>query len=648
MALGGAILGGAILGGAMPMPQVAPASLSYSLYDGYRLEIRDTDGDRVAVMVDAYDIQLTETVSEPGSLKFSIPVAAWYSDLLVPPNYVALYNRAGELVQVFEIVDEEEESDTQRVKHINCAGPLYLLNDDSIDYQNYESELDTPDTAVATITAILALQTNTRKVTLGGIEAALSGLTFGIKAEWETPLAALHQLRGVIGGFFWVDKDLKLWWRQSYTTNDTRDLRWQKNLIGFQPTIENDRVITHLRYFGRETAGVPLSLPSPGYLVSSYYSPGDRKRWHTETDNDIYLQDTLEKAAALFLSEQERPSMRATVRILDLSQSPEYDFDEWYGVQLGDLVNVYHPSLGASPVALTVVSRSVNLARPMDVSLELGEMPPDIARIIADIRHSQRRRERNGGGSDLDIAGFETDPNVFAPPGTPDTIDVGTSPNTIRSDAILPILPGIGYTPEPIAVGTGSPGLGPYAAPQDHVHPLDPSEIKTDFETDGFVTDTNFPDFLADALTDPLDSGVATALDGQIEDWASDDEPEPVVAESPAAGNLDKFARADHTHLGQPWIVAADKATLPTGEPDGVIGYTNDEDLESPWHRVAGAWVQPTIYLGVVTTLPAIPTAYAATCRFATQLWCAAPGDSYWTPMQRQTTYSGAPGTGYP
>lgn len=644
MALGGAILGGAILGGAMPMPQSAPASLPYALYEGFRLDLMDGDGDRLAVLVGASDTQWSEAINEPGTLTFTIPVDAYYAELMTPPNYIALYDRGNNLVQVFEIVDVEESYDEQRNMRISCADPAYLLNDDSIEYQNYITDLDDGDTAVVTIAAILALQTNTRKITLGGIEASLSGLSYQLRVEWETPLAALQRLRDIIGGFFWVDKDLKLWWRETNTSRDTRELRWEKNLLAFQPSINNDGVITHLRYLGAKIAGTHVALPSPGYIVSPDYTIGDRKRWHTEIDDSILFQTTLEKAAAVFMSEHSRPMVSATVRILDLSQSPKYDFDAWYGVQLGDRVKVYHPSLGASPLELSVVSRQVALDKPMDVALELGSLPPDIARIIADMRNYQRY-SNGGGGGDGEVTDFETDPGVFEPPGTPDTVSVGTSPNTIRADAVLPILPGVGYTPEAITPGLGASGTGPYAAPQDHAHPLDIAE----FEAAGFVTTDTLADDLVSEFTEPIDTGLSDALDNIIEGHAADSAGYAVVSMDPEAGTSVLYSRADHTHLGQPWISAADKASLPTtGHADGVVGYTSGSGDESPWFRVAGAWIQPTIYLGEVSTLPDIPTAYAATCRFALQLWAAGPGDTYWTPMQRQTTYSGAPATEYP
>lgn len=126
----------------------------------------------------------------------------------------------------------------------------------------------------------------------------------------------------------------------------------------------------------------------------------------------------------------------------------------------------------------------------------------------------------------------------------------------------------------------------------------------------------------------------------------SDVEGVAIVSLDPQAGTLDSYARADHEHLGQPFIAAATKAALPSsGHADGVIGYTTDTGVESPWFLIDGAWIAPVMHLGTLSTLPAIPTGYAATVRFSGQLWCAGVGDTYWTPMQRQTTKSGAPGT---
>lgn len=643
MAIGASILGGSPLGGVMAMPQVAPSSLSHSLYDGYRLDLRSPEGVLIAHLTHARSVSLDESINEPATLSFSVPVDTYYSDLIAPPNYVALYDRASQLVQIFEIIDEETSFESEQVKRVTCADGMYLLNDDSIDYQNYTGEDGEPETAVATITAILALQSNTRKVALGGIEASISGLGFRIKADWETPLSALQKLRDVIGGFFWVDKELKLWWRETSNTRETREVRWEKNLLGFNPSIDNDGVITHLRYFGAEEAGVTLSLPGPGYLVSEYWEEGDRKRWHTERDSEILFEETLVKVAETFLAEHARPRMRATVRILDLSHSPKYEFDEWYGVQLGDRIQVYHPSMGSTPAELTVVGRSVNLDRPMDVSLELGEIPPDITRLIADIRARQRRRDRGGSGGE--VTDFETDPNVFAPPGTPDTVSVGTSDNTIRSDAVLPILPPVGYSPEPILPGIGAPGTGPYAAPQDHSHPLDPLDLKDDFEDAGFVTTDTLTDDLISVLTDPRDMDLDTALDDVIEDHASDAEPEPIVSTEPVAGNDETYARADHTHLGQPMLVVEDKTALDeVMEEDGTFGYTNAEGEEANYTRINGTWVQLKVFLGTVTTLPAIPSGYSAELVYSGQLWTARPGDTVWTPLQRQTNVSGAPG----
>lgn len=648
--IGGGILGGTILGGGL-IGGDGDGSGTPNLYRRFWLELRNPDNERIGVLRLARNVQRKDTLNEPSTLDFELPADSEYLDDCAPPNHVALYNGMGELIQIYEIMSESAAYGDTSVRRFGCCDPMCLLNDDSVAYKNYTTEGGVdgdPKTAVLTLVDLLNAQSNTRKILFGSMDAVLAAKAFRIGSDesYATPLALINDLRDVVGGYFRVTPDLRLHWKESSNNGrEVRQIRWKRNMQGYEQRVDYDGVVTHLRYLGEKSGPEQVSLPSPGYLVSPYYLDGGRKYWHTEVDGEIRHQDTLVEVATLFHKQFWRPEVSATVNLLDLSQSPGHDYDEWYGVEVGDQVNVHHPKLGDEPMALTVVGRSVQLDKPMNVDLDLGVLPLNLARIVADIRAGYTRRNNGTGGGGGGVAGFETDPGVFAPPGTPATVDVGTSPNTIRADAVLPILPDLGtYTPEPVAVGPGAPGIGPYAAPQDHVHPLDPSEIKTDFEGDGFVTDDNFPDYLSGALTDPLNPAVESALDGQIEDWASDDEPRPVVAESPAAGSLDKFARADHTHLGQPWIVDENKASLPTTEPDGVIGYTNGEDLESPWFRVAGQWVQPKIYLGTVTTLPPIPASFPAEVTYGGQLWTARPGGTLWRPMEFQTTLSGSPG----
>jgi hypothetical protein len=116
-----------------------------------------------------------------------------------------------------------------------------------------------------------------------------------------------------------------------------------------------------------------------------------------------------------------------------------------------------------------------------------------------------------------------------------------------------------------------------------------------------------------------------------------------VVPADPEAGTSEQYSRADHEHLGMPWVTATNKAGLPSDTIDGVIANTTADANKNAWVRMNGAWNGLVLDLGGVAGAPAIPSYGTAMARFGGQMWIASAGDTYWTPLQRQTTTTGVP-----
>ena len=99
----------------------------------------------------------------------------------------------------------------------------------------YEAESETIGTIVD---ELLALQGLTPAVTKGTIHADYASLTRSIKVDGDSILRAFYRLRDTVGGYLYVDNDRKLQWASSIGEDKGQQIRYRKNLIGIERTID--------------------------------------------------------------------------------------------------------------------------------------------------------------------------------------------------------------------------------------------------------------------------------------------------------------------------------------------------------------------------------------------------------------------------
>lgn len=457
--------------------------------ESWRIALHGEDGALVG-MVPADSASIGEQAGRPSTLDVGIPAQHWIADEVAEGCLLRVYDAKDVLRWTFVVIQVDRSLQALERLTVKAEDAVILLNDDIVQLSGLglaglEAHLE----------AVLAAQTSaTVRVTLGGIDENMSTELHTFDLPWMSLGAALNEIRKVVGGRYWVDPMLRLWWAPDYATGRTpRHIRWGKNLLGLSLSVDYDETITHLRYFGKTDDGEEIALPEPGYLVSGNYTD-QRQRWQVVYDRDQNTEAKVLAAATAHLAMRQEPTVSAQVSILDLSVLPDYSYDDWYQVSVGDEVVVDHPRLSA-PVTMQVVARNTqDLRDPANVTITLGRVKPDLSSIVADILTGNRALVQRF------YEGY---------------------PLASQLDALYPGM----YNPFPTGLGPADPGDGFAAAAWDHEHALEEDAVAKCVQN---VLERTSPDTPKDDLVvalnavithpthDTLSEGQATEVAGMI------------------------------------------------------------------------------------------------------------------------------------
>jgi phage minor structural protein len=258
---------------------------------------------------------------------------------------------------------------------------------------SYEAEDATVDTIV---TALLALQSLSPAVTKGTISASYTSLTRSIKVDGDTILRALYRLRDTVGGYLYVDNDRALQWASTIGEDKGQQIRYRKNLIGIERTIEYSQLCNKLYAYGSgEGSEARIKLSDADGQSEDYVEDTDSQTdWggvyqKTFVEKSITHPNTLLAWANLKLAELKDPPITYRVDTLDLSQSMDYSFS-FDALQLGSTVQVIDEDLGIDVSVQVVQIEHPDMLHPENMVIELANRTTDIADAILDVYDRQQ------------------------------------------------------------------------------------------------------------------------------------------------------------------------------------------------------------------------------------------------------------------
>ncbi|MDD4873403.1 MAG: phage tail protein [Dehalococcoidales bacterium] len=250
----------------------------------YTLEIRDSSGNLLAILENAYDRVYTQRVNEPQSLTFSIPAEDDKVSGLAKPNQIWLRDYStGTLIKKFVITRLVKKDSGNCTYQVECKGYLSKLLKAVV--QSYSPSGKTP---TEILTALLAYQT-LDTITLGTVD--ITG-TYSFSWSNTTVLACLNDCLNVWGGYFDVDNDNELTWLDDIGSDVGQQIRYKKNLIDVEE--ETDYEGQNGRLYPSGSGGIVLSDKSVVMEVADQSEDATYGYLTVPTDYICFKESTLE------------------------------------------------------------------------------------------------------------------------------------------------------------------------------------------------------------------------------------------------------------------------------------------------------------------------------------------------------------------
>jgi hypothetical protein len=594
--------------------KTAGAALPTVYGDGqpyYRIEVRDASGDLLATVPRWIAADTEERINEPITLSLSI----WYGDFaaqyLVNPNQVWLYRGDGATPEhkciIYRTRDESTEGE---VRTVQAHGLLRKLADETV------TEYDTGEDGKpvrAIVADLLGFQTLAPTIRAGFIASAYGNEVRVLRVEYKTVWQALDELRTTLGGVFTLTPENRLDWRVSSGVNIGHVIRIGRNATSVTREMDYESVFTRVVGLG---AGVSddtrLKVTVNDAAAQALYGV----RVGYLNDQSITDEDALTAAATAALNRWKVPRTTYSVGVIDLSRADLYSINfEAFGVTLGTRVNLIAAGIGLD-IDTRIASVRRDLADPLGVSVT-----------VTDPNAGDGVQGPDDGGNDPERA-------------EPDDLESwaeSVERRLQRTEGDTGVLASVAQA---IGVGDTPSALG-------NVAWWDPD-----------VPDGNLPELLEDVLgsDDPDALDYQDALSDFITGQVGGVVPTPggstqAIATTGAAGSSGNFSRADHVHVGLPWITATNAAGLASGgNPAGVLGWAST-DLQWYIHAGSDSWLRHLVTCEIVNTLPAVPSVGSRRVFWRStsggtgddQIWEAHAGQSRWYPSQKPTNKSGTP-----
>ena len=364
------------------------------------------DDDKAIYLTSAYDLKIYNTVK-----------ARW-EDLWILDDVTESWNASGSIMQA------------------NYSGAMAQLVEENIP-ELYDTGV-TPHTPTTIITELLAYQKKTPAITVGTIQPTT---TFAFAIENTNILSAILKCVDYLGGYIEVDEDRHLNWYNEPSGNPVREIRYQKNMKGVTRKRDFTNVWNRVYAYGYGETEAQVTLIDAGetyeYIENSTSQTANGIKIKRITDKRIIHPATLLKWAQLFLATYKDPAYTYTVDVVNLAEHSDFDFD-YENLEVGQIVRVINSDLNSLNVNVKLVSVTVNLSKPEEITVELANATKDLSDSFSDVKSytdlAQNVAVQIGAGQVTVQGTFTVD--GWRTAGTT-TIDGGNiTTNTLAADSI--------------------------------------------------------------------------------------------------------------------------------------------------------------------------------------------------------------------
>ena len=352
----------------------------------YQIHLFDASDNRVAILQEEIltSADLDLSMSAAPTLTISMPLSESKSSFISPLYYAKIYNDNAAAYEhsVFELVDPDiEDSESGLQIKATYQGVLTRLSDEHIDAYDTGSA---GDTFTNVITAILAFQVNTPAITVGTLEPSP---TIAIALESTDIYSALNSIRDAYGGWFEVDSLYRLNWYNDNTGDPMREIRRSKNLKSLKYTPQYSRVVNRVYAYGKGESTARINLTDAGeaheYIEDAASQALYGVRAKKYIDKSITHPATLLAYAQRILAEYKTPPYQYSVDVVNLAEVADYDYS-LESLSLDTRIRVIDDLLSVD-VDTSIVSMSINLLAPEEISVELNTVKNDLSDLFGQV-----------------------------------------------------------------------------------------------------------------------------------------------------------------------------------------------------------------------------------------------------------------------
>ncbi|HJJ51001.1 MAG TPA: phage tail protein, partial [Methanocorpusculum sp.] len=356
----------------------------------YRIDLFDSSGARVAIIQEEIisSLSLDTAINTAPTLTLSIPLSEEKSAYISPAYRLKIWNTTTAAYEhsVFTLCDPDIEDSGGALKiTATYQGILTRLSNEDIEAYDTGSA---GDTFTNVITALLAYQLNTPAITLGTIEPVQ---TVALAVENTTIYSALNAVRDAFGGWFEVDSDYQLNWYNDNTNTPDREIRRSKNLKSLTYTPSYTQIVNRVYAYGKGESDARITLLDAGeaheYIedATSQATYGIMAKRYV--NKSITHPTTLLKYAQRILAQYKTPPYQYSVDVVNLAEVRDYDYS-LESLGLDTRVRVIDDLLSVD-VNTSIVSMSIDLLSPADITIELSTVKTDLSDIFKDIISTQ-------------------------------------------------------------------------------------------------------------------------------------------------------------------------------------------------------------------------------------------------------------------
>ena len=356
----------------------------------YEIHLFDSSDNRVAILQEEILISadLDLSISAAPTLTISMPLSKAKSSFISPLYHAKIYNNNAAVYEhsVFELVDPDiEDSESGLQIKATYQGVLTRLSDEHIDAYDTGSA---GDTFTNVITDILAFQVNTPAITVGTLEPTP---TVAIALESTDIYSALNSIRDAYGGWFEIDSLYRLNWWNDNTGDPMREIRRSKNLKSLKYTPQYSKVVNRVYAYGKGESTARINLTDAGeaheYIEDAASQAIYGVRAKKYIDKSITHPATLLAYAQRILAEYKTPPYQYSVDVVNLAEVADYDYS-LESLGLDTRIRVIDDLLSVD-VDTSIVSVSINLLAPEEISIELNTVKNDLSDLFKDVLNVQ-------------------------------------------------------------------------------------------------------------------------------------------------------------------------------------------------------------------------------------------------------------------